>query len=243
MSELPKEEEAKIATVQNFDNGKEAKFYCFTPDCIGSVLMKGDIWEPHMHQVFGHFVNKDSVVIEGGCHVGTHTVKLGMMAKKVYAFEPLPLHYNLLKKNLKLNSLENVDIFCTGLSNNAGQTTFAFHSKNNTGSSGLSGNPMGNPTWSSPPKETTNVELVTIDSLKLNKLNFIKLDVEGYEPLVIHGGIETIKKCRPVIILECYSNHNGGINAQYTAMNFQMLLNIGYKMAHVHGPDFLFIPS
>jgi hypothetical protein len=51
MNVLPKEE-AKLATVQNFDNGKETKFYSFTPEHIGSVLMKGNIWEPHTHKVF-----------------------------------------------------------------------------------------------------------------------------------------------------------------------------------------------
>ena len=86
MNVLPKEE-AKLATVQNFDNGKETKFYSFTPEHIGSVLMKGNIWEPHTHKVFWHFVNKDSVVIEWGCHIGTHIVKLVMMVKKVYEIE------------------------------------------------------------------------------------------------------------------------------------------------------------
>ena len=54
---------------------------------------------------------------------------------------------------------------------------------------------MGRPNYY---KEIINnkiyVEVIPIDSLNLDKIDFMKIDVEGYEELVIEGAIETIKK-------------------------------------------------
>lgn len=47
-----------------------------------------------------------------------------------------------------------------------------------------------------------NVELRTLDSLELQKVDFIKIDVEGYEYFVLQGGLNTIRKFKPQIILE-----------------------------------------
>ncbi len=49
------------------------------------------------------------------------------------------------------------------------------------------------------------VKAVTLDSLLLNeKVNFIKVDAEGYDLHVLKGAKETIARCRPVIIAECW---------------------------------------
>jgi hypothetical protein len=40
-----------------------------------------------MHNIFEKYISKDDVIIEGGCHIGTHTLKLAMLGKKVLAFE------------------------------------------------------------------------------------------------------------------------------------------------------------
>jgi FkbM family methyltransferase len=48
------------------------------------------------------------------------------------------------------------------------------------------------------------VELKTIDSLNLSKLDFIKIDVEGHEYEALKGGENTIKKFKPVIFFECW---------------------------------------
>lgn len=229
--------------VDNFHNGKPAFFYVYENCFISNQLKKNLIWEKHLHDVFNEYITPNSIVIEGGCHIGSHTIKLGMLAKQVYAFEPMTSSYNLLEKNININKLKNVTIFKKGLSNNCNSAYFEWIPKDNPGGSGLCNNPMGKPAWIKEEENLTEVELITIDSLNLDRLDFIKLDIEGYEKLAISGGMKTIRKYKPVITLEVWSNHNGGIDINFTKNNFKELIDIGYDVIRIRGPDFLFIPK
>lgn len=82
-----------------------------------------------------------------------------------------------------------------------------------------------------------------IDCLGLEQLDFIKLDVEGYETKAINGGMNTITKCRPVIVLECWESHQGGCDLDHTKLKFKMLLDLGYTVTQIgNNPDWLFLP-
>ena len=102
---------------------------------------------------------------------------------------------------------------------------------------------MGKLLWSNEETDKYEIELITIDSLNLDKLDFIKLDIEGYEKLAILDGMETIKKFKPVITLEVWCNHYGGVDMNFTKTNFKDLIDIGYNVINIGGPDFLFIPK
>lgn len=64
------------------------------------------------------------------------------------------------------------------------------------------------------------VEQRTLDSFGLVKVDFIKIDVEGWEHNVVKGGIETINRCKPVMIVEQKPN-NAELHGlkQYGAVN------------------------
>ena len=226
----------------NFSNGC-FKFFVFDNCFISKTIRNNQIWEPHMHDIFDKFIKKDSIVIECGCHIGSHTIKMASLCEKIYGFEPMPATYNILKKNIELNGINNAIIYEKGVSDNKGTTTVNWIADEDTGQCGLDNNPMGKPQWIKATDETINVELITIDSLNLDKLDFMKIDVEGYEPLVIKGGINTIKKCKPVIIMEVWKNHFGEVDINYTKELFKELLDIGYEVEHTFGPDFLFTPK
>ena len=53
-------------------------------------------------------------------------------------------------------------------------------------------------------KKTIDIDIVTVDSLALDNVSFIKFDVEGSESDAIEGAKETIKKCRPLMKIACY---------------------------------------
>jgi FkbM family methyltransferase len=210
--------------------------------CISNIIKNGNVWEKHMHDIFEKYIDNESIVIEGGCHIGTHTLKIASLCKHLYAFEPMPDTNKVLTENIILNKMKNVTVSLDGLSDTKGKTKYSWIPYGNPGGSGLEGNPMGRPEWVPETTENIEVNLTTIDSLELDKLDFIKLDVEGYEQLVIKGGMKTISKYKPVITLEVWSNHNGGVNYDYTKTLFKELLEIGYKLEYISGPDFLFIP-
>ena len=231
-----------VVKVDNYANGREALFYTYDNCIICDQLKNNMIWEIHLNRLFEKIIKPTDVVLEGGCHIGTHTIKLGFLAKKVYAFEPMQSSFDLLSKNIILNNLDNIVVFKKGLSNNSDCAYYEWIPDNNPGGSGLSNNPMGKLPEYKEPEEKSYVDLITIDSLNLDQLDFIKLDVEGYETLSIYGAIETILKYKPIITLEIWCDHYGGVDDNFALEKFKMLTDIGYKIIHIYGPDYLFIP-
>jgi len=219
------------------------KFYILDNCFISNYIRNNHIWEPHMHDIFKKYVNKDSIVIECGCHIGTHTIPLASLCNTIYGFEPMPKTYEILDQNIKLNNINNAIIYKKGVADKEGVTQYCWIPEDNPGGSGLKNNPMGKPDWINFTNTNIEVELTTIDLLQLDKLDFIKIDVEGYETLVIDGAINTIKKCRPVIVMEVWKNHNGVVDINYTKSLFKNILELGYDVSHYYGPDFLFVPN
>jgi len=233
----------EIYNLNSYFEKDEIKFKLYKNCCISDVIKNGDIWEPHLHRVFEKYINKDSVVLEAGCHIGTHSIKLSKLSKKVICFEPLIQSYEILLENFKLNNCDNYTAYNEGLSNSSSNTRFAWITPGNVGASGLHDNPMGIIHGSISEDDNLNVKLRTIDDLSLDQLNFIKLDVEGYELKAIEGGIQTIKKFRPIITLECWSDHNGNASQEYTEEKFKILFDLNYKLERISHADWLFIPS
>lgn len=238
----------EIAEVRTYHNEESAFFHVFENDLISIHLKNAYIWEHQLQKVFEQHITKESVVLEGGCHIGSHSVKLSKLAKSVICFEPFTPSYELLLKNIELNKCNNVTVYDKGLSDAHSQSEFAWINVHNVGGSGLINNPMGVPIGYSTPESLASsgvdfkVDLVTIDSLNLDQLDFIKLDVEGYEPNAVLGGIETIAKFKPKIVVECWSNHQGGLDANYTKAQFSSLMDLGYTVNQIFpgSPDWLF---
>lgn len=232
----------KYYKIDNYHDNKPYYFYIL-PNClISNYVINNKIWEPYMHHIFNIFINKESIVVECGCHIGTHTLKIASLCNKLYAYEPMPDTNKVLNANIKLNNIDNVVIFEEGVSDSIGQTKFNFIPDGNPGGSCLDNNPMGDLPYMLPTTRVINVKLTTIDLLNLDKLDFMKIDVEGYEPLVINGAMNTIKKCKPVIIMEVWKNHYGQFDLDYTKTLFKELLNVGYNIIHIDGPNYLFTP-
>ena len=210
-----------------------ARFRVFYSDLISSILYKGEVWEPHMHALFERRITKDSVVLEGGSHIGSHAVRLAMLAKKVYCFEPLEPSRDLLRENLAINGCTNAVVSGKALGAEKGVAYFGWITDENLGGAGLHQNGE---------KSSVEVEVTTIDALDLPQLDFIKLDVEQYEPLAVAGGMQTIAKFLPDIVLECWDTFPG-TSVEHTKATYPMLLDLGYEVDRVAPdvPDFVFI--
>lgn len=219
-------------------NNKETFFELYDDCIISDFIREGKLWEPHLHEVFSKYINKDSVVLEAGCHIGTHSLYISDLCKQLYCFEPLPTSNQLLTTNLKLNNRQNVIVSNNALGEDLYTTEFSWSFGHNPGASGLKNNPMGSPGGHM--GDIIDVNVVTIDSLNLSQLDFMKIDVEGYEINVINGGLKTIEKFKPVITLECWSNHNGGTSLEYTKEHFKPLIDMGYSVEQIHSSDYLF---
>lgn len=224
--------------LENYHEEQPARFKLYSRCSICDIIKTGRIWEPHIHLVFEKYLDTNSVVIEGGCHIGAHSVKLSKLSKRVLYFEPLPPSYNLLVENLRINGCNNFVAHQQGLAERKSFGKFSWITTGNVGASGLCENPMGE-LHRVPEDENFDVKLTSIDDLNLDQLDFIKLDVEGYEIKAIKGAIETINKFRPTILLECWEDHTGKSSVEHAEKTFRLLLDINYSLERISHADWL----
>jgi FkbM family methyltransferase len=65
-------------------------------------------------------IGKDSIIVDVGAHIGSFSLMVARNAYKVLAFEPESSNYQMLKKNVKLNHLENMSVFEMAVSGRSG---------------------------------------------------------------------------------------------------------------------------
>jgi len=151
--------------------------------------------------------NKD-VVISAGANVGYYIKKYAALFKKVYAFEPNLINFNCLELNVKE---ENVIKTHGALGNNTRKVGLSIHCDDCGAWKIANGQ---------------DVQMYKIDDLKLDSLDLIALDVEGFELSVLQGAVEKIKKYKPIVSVE----------ANFFTDACQFLCDINYiKIDEVNG--------
>ncbi len=142
-----------------------------------------------------------SVAWDIGANVGNHTLFLSRLFEKVYSFEPMPSLINQLRNNVRLNELNNVQIEEYGLADNSGQIPY-FSGQNGNVGQGSFVNRTGLPADLELPLKTGDEVFAELD---LQHLDFVKIDVEGFEVEVLRGMRNTLNQTRPIVQFEWLS--------------------------------------
>lgn len=178
-------------------------------------------------------IKPDHVVMDIGANYGALTIPMARCAKEVYAFEPQRPAFAAMAANVALNNLENVICENAGLSNHGGfieVPRLNFNIANNIG--GLSMKEALPPGTECP---TYTVKCTTLDQyasdMNITKLDFIKMDVEGMEELVLRGGESTIRKLKPLMYIEADRE-----DRKESLISF--ISSLGYDMAYHNPPLF-----
>ncbi len=177
----------------------------------------------HIDKCFDYMLQRPrNIAIDIGAHIGFWSFYLCKNFKMVHAFEPVKdfrdcFNLNVKAKNIKLYdcALGKEDSFISMEidQSNSGKT----HIKN---------------------QDTTNkIPIKKLDDFNFTKIDFIKIDVEGYEEFVIQGGLETLKKNRPLIIIEQKSGSDRYGLEKYGAI--KQLESIGAKVIDRVVDDFI----
>ncbi|MES2284321.1 MAG: FkbM family methyltransferase [Bacteroidota bacterium] len=184
------------------------KFRIRNIDLLGLELINGESFEENTKDLIMNTVKKGMVVLDIGANIGYYTVKMASIVGdegKVLAFEPNPLMVKELKNNIELNNLKNVQIHEIALSNISGSLTFYNPSKGKEAHGSL----KQNNTFDF--DDTREVRAERLDDVLKNagiqKVDFIKIDVEGAEYEVLAGAKELLfSENKPVIIFESAEN-------------------------------------
>lgn len=130
------------------------------------------------------------VFVDIGANVGGYGVRLAMNYDKVVAVEPNPLTASILRKNVELNKLDNVQIVEKAVSSH-GPTSKLFAAPK-----------LINWSLTRESDSFVNVQTVTLDGLvsQHKHVDFVKIDTEGSELDVIRSGVDSLQKIDNLII-------------------------------------------
>jgi len=163
-------------------------------------------YEPSVHRLIERIVRPGMVCIDGGANIGSLTLHLASLvgqSGQVFAFEPMPHLASRLRKNIARSSAaSSISVQQCALSRAVGACTLnaAPDTHPNQGMASLR-NRNNAHLVSKIDVETTTLDKF-VDSRALERLDLIKLDVQGAEPWVIEGGIRTLKRFSPDVITE-----------------------------------------
>ncbi len=148
------------------------------------------------------FQFKSGSALDIGANIGNHSRFFSEKFQRVYAFEPDPFIYKILKINTSLFPNIETYNFALGDSNKVSRISGVL---SNLGGSSINREQTnGTKIENQSLIQNHQIEIRTLDSLESTFINlkFIKMDVEGYEEFVIRGGMNLINKLKPVIALE-----------------------------------------
>lgn len=172
-----------------YDKGIERRIF------YNGIYEEGTLW------CFEKILKKGDVVFDIGANIGLTTVyaaKCVGMKGKVYGFEPMPLTFKMLNFNVNLNKLRNVILLNKALSDRIGDAEMYDNIHINRGAASL---------YSSNKQDGIKISVSTLDNFinefAINKIDFIKIDIEGAEIPMLKGANEIFKlKRKPIICLE-----------------------------------------
>ena len=161
---------------------------------------------------------KFDTILDVGAWVGTWSMAMQPYAKKVITFEPDPLHYSCLIKNVP----ESIETHQLALGSE--QKMIALDDNAHTQAKRVIG-------------EGT-IPCTTIDSLDLENIDLIKIDVEGYEMEVLKGADKTLETTKYIMIELNSNTERYGFTSLEVA---KYLVNKGFDVLLEHWPDKVFV--
>lgn len=175
--------------------------------------------------------------IDIGGHVGLWSMWLVKMFQRVEAFEPVPLHADLFERNV---TASNCILHRMALGASYGRVDMQVPDET-TGNAhvAIKGRHPGTRLIEHPELQRVcqAIEMRQLDSFGFAKVDFIKIDVEGFEKAVVLGAEQTIRNCKPLIV--CEQKGNDSAYGDEAGAAVQLLQDWGMKPMKVMSGDYI----
>jgi FkbM family methyltransferase len=171
----------------------------------------------------------DKVILDVGANVGLFALYVSPIADKIICIEPTPSHFNLLTKLTKdISKIERIN---GALSNTTGEANFYTSISNTTTNSLIS-------------RDVDQVLTVKsyslkdlVETTKLGKVDFVKMDIEGGEYIVLdEETLQYISENIPKILIEFHDCQHTNHALRY----IEMFKNLGFEANHFHWDSVFF---
>jgi len=205
----------------------EAKFYklkvkLHIEDWIQENLYFLGEYETAELKSMEQFISKEGVFIDVGANIGLFSLYASQFTNQVICFEPFPQNFNSLKQNIKLNNLPNVRLENRAIGETEGVINLYYDDQEkNLGM--VSTKPLENGI-------KKEVKVVSLDSYlmseSISNIDFIKIDIEGFEYQALLGMRSTLETYHPTLLIEIL-DQGGSTNQDNKCDN--LLKELGYK--------------
>ncbi|MBI4243410.1 MAG: FkbM family methyltransferase [Planctomycetes bacterium] len=210
------------------ERGGSVKFLPFEEE---SFLMQiiGDHVEG-MTRIVSDRLTSDSVFVDVGAYEGLYTFYAGRRAINgtIYSFEPNPEMFRIMQENVSNNKIGNVIAVNKAVRDKVGKVNFFVDEKDPCCSSTHIENIHQLSEKGSITIDSTSLDSFLVDEGKIKRVDFVKIDAEGDDGLVVRGMKKVIEKFRPKILLELWLS---GLNsAEVSPLEvFKIFQSYGYK--------------
>ena len=168
-------------------------------------------------------VGRYGTAIDVGAHCGYWSQRLSKKFKKVIAIEPVEEHYKCLERNIEKSN--NVELVYAAASDFVGTINMEV-AGDNSGKSRIITN--------SASTDGQTAKTIKIDDLNVEDVDFIKIDVEGHEEKVLLGCVETLKRWKPLLLVEIYEGYDT-IEDILKPLGYRMIASNKYNFIWKHG--------
>jgi len=158
---------------------------------------------PSYHSIIDHIKNA-KVILDIGGNIGTSALYYANQnsGARILSFEPHPVTFIQAKENISLNKFSNIEMINVGLGPKNETLKLYEVDENNPGMNRILNEDIALP--------YKLIEVVILDEIlkskNISKVDFIKIDVEGFEHAVLLGAAETLKH-KPILFIEVNNNH------------------------------------
>jgi FkbM family methyltransferase len=188
-----------------------------------------------MFWVYREHLRPGCVALDVGANQGAHTRQMASRVGArgaVIAFEPIPILYHALRTEFA--AAREVQVRPQAVSDRAGRATFHINQKNSSYYSGLENADAVSGGTSIP----IGVEITTLDALlpQLERLDLVKLDIEGAELHALRGATDLLARFRPLIVFE-WGDQSSPIYGTTSDQIWSFFSARGYRLFAISGAD------
>lgn len=201
-------------------------------------------WRPHARQFFYDKMRAfgNPFILDVGANIGGFSLlAAGHPGAEIVAFEPNPVVYRALQKNVELNQLVGrVTALPYALTDTDGQDFLKVPVDRKHSGLACLGKPMRRQHKEGVTK--VRVETRRLDSLNIGNVDLMKIDVEGCELLTLQGAEKTLRQWMPSIFVECTRKNTRQFGYKPAAVR-KFLRQLGYRKFQKVGRSDWWIPS
>lgn len=204
---------------------------------IGASISSTGVWAPKDVALFKALVSEGMTALDVGANVGHHTVVYGRLVGetgRVVSFEPQSAIFRILSANTVLNGGFNTDLVQACVGDAEGFLNLYpvdYRSQTNFGALGVDPKPDARAVRGEKCRVARLDDLLAELNRPLERVDFVKVDVQSFELYVLRGATATIERHKPTFFLEI-SPYWMGKSYDYKEV-YQFLWDAGYVVDHL----------